>query len=119
MKYTILSVLLMSVLVSCSSQPQRQFASKEYECSFKDQDSKFVFTPESMKLRVNDEVIALEEDNFIKGGFSYVQEKGVKNSQWPVKKIEFLSFSTTPMVTVSFKRTPASKSEVTFTKYCE
>ncbi|MBC7711719.1 MAG: hypothetical protein H7177_00170 [Rhizobacter sp.] len=127
-----LSVLVLGVLSSCSSykntEETRKLASKDYECSFKEtidgQKSSFVFTPDNLKLIVtNDkygtETLFLEEDNFISGGFSYVQDKASKGSQWPVKKIEFLSFTSSPKVTINFKRTPASAKEQTIVKYCE
>lgn len=127
-----LSIFVMSVLTSCSSytykDEARTVASKDYECSFTEvidgQMSQFVFTPENLKLSItNDkfgtETLYLEEDNFISGGFSYVQDKAEKKGQWPVKKIEFLSFTTSPKVTISFARTPASKKEKTITKLCD
>ena len=127
-----LSIFVMSVLASCSSHTikdeTRSVASKDYECSFAEvidgQMSQFVFTPENLKLSItNDklgtETLYLEEDNFISGGFSYVQDKAEKKGQWAVKKIEFLSFTNSPKVTIRFARSPASKKEKIMTKLCE
>ncbi len=129
-KSLVLSALLMLAVSSCSSiQPkdERKVASKDFECNFSQMvDGKktmFIFTPEALKLSLTNEkgneVIFLEEDNFLSGGFSYVMDKNQKSKEWPVKKVEFSSFAEKPTVTVSCKRTPASKIEKTYTSYCE
>lgn len=131
-KSLLLSVLLMSVLTSCSSYQNkdevRKVASKEFECAFTEmmdgKKTQFIFSPASMKLSVTNEkfgneVVFLEEDNFISGGFSFVMDKKEKDGQWPVKKVEFISYAAKPKVTVNFVRTPASGQERTITKFCE
>jgi hypothetical protein len=131
-KSFLLTIFLMSLLSSCSSinnlEEARKLASRDYECSFVEtidgQKSKFIFTPDNLKLSISSEkygteTLLLEEDNFISGGFSYVQDKSAKESQWPVKKIEFISFSSTPKVIINFQRTPASSKEKSIVKFCE
>lgn len=130
-KSLILSAVIMSVLAGCSSQPykgeERAVASKNFECLFSDivdgKKTQFVFTPENLKLSMmsdkGSDVVILVEDNFIAGGFSYVMDKKEKAGQWPVKKVEFISYATKPKVTVNFMRTPASKKEKTISQYCE
>ena len=115
------------VAVVAPTEEARSVASKEYECSFIDmgdgEKSEFVFTPDSLKLKVTNakygtETLYLEEDNFVTGGFTYVQDASKNRSQWPVKKITFISFSTKPKVTVHFNRTPASDKPRSITKIC-
>lgn len=122
----------MIVLASCSSYEHkkevRKVASKEFECSFSEmmdgKKTEFIFSPGSMKLSVTNEkfgneVVFLEEDNFVEGGFSFVMNKNEKEMQWPVKKVEFISYAAKPKVTVDFVRTPASKAEKSITRFCE
>lgn len=128
-KYFIASNLMALVLLGgCATtapHKERVVASKEYECRFSEtiggEKTDFVFNPNGLKLQIiapkaGTEVVFLEEDNFISGGFTYAQA-AKKATDWDVSKIEFLSFTTNPKVTVDFKRTPASK-KMTVTKFC-
>lgn len=125
------SVFLITLFVSsCATHKEftdgRAVASKEYECHFEEvvngELSKFVLSPDSMKLAVTSpktgtEVIYLSVDNFVTGGFTYVRDLSKDTSSWDLKKIEFQTFSATPSVKVDFKRTPASKAQ-TIAKDC-
>lgn len=130
-KYTIVSMIaLLSALAGCSSVPQsgekRTVASSEFQCRFDEmidgEKTEFSFSPDSLKLSITSpktgvEVVDLSEDNFIAGGFTYVQDPKRKVNDWDVKKLEFISFTATPNVKINFKRTPASKSQ-TIAKNC-
>ena len=131
----LINLITLGAFSSCSSldkvdikEEKRTVASRDYECTFTEiidgQKSSFIFTPDNLKLVVTNEkfgseTLFLEEDNFISGGFTYIQDKKSKIGQWPVKKIEFISFSSAPKVTISFQRTPSSVKAKTFSKSCE
>lgn len=129
-KYTIVSMIaLLSVLAGCSSAPygeKRALASSEFQCRFDEmidgEKAEFSFSPDSLKLSITTpktgvEVVDLSEDNFISGGFTYVQDPKRKVNDWDVKKLEFISFSATPNVKLDFKRASASKAQ-TIAKNC-
>ena len=125
----------MSVVSSCSSYKpvkpvieSRTVASADYVCSFKEGDLKmgtqYNFSPSKLNLAVvsekyGSEVVYLEEDSFIKGGFSFVMDKKEKAKKWLVKKVNFVSFTSRPEVAVTFSRTPASQKELTVQAVCE
>ena len=118
------SLFLITLFVtSCATKTDhtdgRAVASKEYECHFEEvvngELSKFILSPDSLKLAVTSpklgtEVIYLSVDNFVTGGFTYVRDQRKDTSSWDLKKIEFQTFSATPSVKVDFKRTPSSTS---------
>lgn len=116
----LVALVLLSGCSSFAPKKERELASKEYECRFSEtingEKTDFVFVPDSLKLQIGSEVVFLEEDNFVTGGFTYVQAPK-KASDWDVAKVEFISFSHNPKVTVDFKRTPASK-KMTLSKFC-
>lgn len=134
-KSNVWAFVLMTALASCSSNQyktenpveNRTVASKNFECSFSDVvdgiKTQFIFIPENLKLSMSNDqgqdVIALEEDNFLSGGFSYVMDKKEKVGQWSLKKIEFISYATQPKVTINFERTPASKKEKVISHFCD
>ncbi len=126
--FILANLVVIAALSGCSSPQykERVVASKEYECRFSDtlngEKTDFVFTPDALKLsiagaRSGTETLYLEEDNFVSGGFTYVQAKG-KEKDWILSQVEFISFSTEPKVTLNFKRTPASKA-LSISKKCE
>lgn len=121
------ALMVLALLSGCSTSPykERVVASKEFECRFSEtingEKTDFVFTPDALKLSIaapkaGSEMIYLEEDNFVSGGFTYTQAKG-KVNEWAVAKVEFISYAAKPKVTVNFNRTPASK-KFTVTKDC-
>lgn len=124
-KYVKVSLFtLLVVLVGCSSTrhtDKRGVASSEFQCKFEEvidgEKAEFAFSPDSLKLSITTaktgvEVVDLSEDNFISGGFTYVQDPKRKVNDWDLKKLEFVSFTATPNVKLDFKRTPASKAMV-------
>lgn len=123
----LVGLMMISFLTGCASHPQKErvVASKEFECRFSEtvdgEKMDFVFTPDALKLSIaasksGNEMLYLEEDNFVSGGFTYVQAKG-KEKDWVLSKIEFISYAASPKVTLNFKRTPASKA-LSFSKEC-
>ena len=127
--FILMNLLFLSFLSGCSTHgphpKERKLASKDYECKFTEtiagEKVDFVFIPDALKLMVTNsksglETIYLEEDNFVSGGFTYTQAKG-KEVDWLLSKIEFISYTASPKVTVDFKRTPASKA-VSISKSC-
>ena len=124
-KYSLPALILISTIFGGCSSPkvviERETASKEFQCRFEEvvngEKAQFVFSPDKLKLlisssKMGEEVLMLEEDNFISGGFTYVAAKDKKLSDWSIKKIEFISFAERPSVMVDFSRTPASKAQV-------
>lgn len=121
---------VLSVLAGCSSTPssweKRSVASSEFQCKFEEvingEKAMFAFSPDSLRLSITTpktgvEIVDLSEDNFISGGFTYVQDPKRVVNDWDLKKLEFVSFSATPNVKLDFKRTPSSKSQ-TIAKNC-
>lgn len=123
----LVGLLMISFLAGCAShsEKERVVASKEFECRFSEtvngEKLDFVFTPDALKLSIvapksGNELLYLEEDDFVSGGFTYVQAKG-KEKDWVLSKIEFISYVPSPKVTLNFKRTPASKA-LSLSKEC-
>ena len=130
-KYSIFSFLItLTVFSGCSSTPvsweKRSVASSDFQCRFEEviagEKTQFAFSPDGPKLSISTpktgvEIVDLSEDNFIAGGFSYVQDSKRKVNDWDLKKLEFVSFTATPSVKLDFFRTPSSKAE-TIGKKC-
>ena len=130
-KYSVLSLMItLTVISGCSTKAtkweKRSVASSDFQCRFEEviagEKTQFSFTPDGLKLSISApktgvEIVDLSEENFIAGGFSYVQDPKRKVNDWDLKKLEFVSFTATPSVKLDFKRTPASKAE-TIEKKC-
>lgn len=113
--YQFIIVISSLALWGCGSQPfsapKRIVASSDFQCSLEghlDKElARFVFTPEDLKLSIStakkgEEIHFLSEDNFIAGGFSYVEELGGPEKNWKIKKVEFLSFVAKPKLSITF-----------------
>ena len=133
-KFLILTLVFSAAVSSCSTyknteknMEDRKVASIDFECSFSDmvdgKKTSFVFIPELLKLSMTNDkssdVVYLEQDNFLSGGFSFVMDKKQESKEWPVKKVEFISFAQKPKITVSFMRTPAGERQRVISKVCE
>lgn len=127
--FYVANILTLMTLAGCSSwsspKKERALASEEYQCHFSEmiggEKAEFVFIPDALKLKIQtpskgEEVIYLEEDNFIAGGFTYTQSPK-KGQDWDVSKVEFVSFVASPKVSIKFARTPASK-KLSVSKSC-
>ena len=97
--------------ISRKEEKVRDVASNLYQCKFEEsingQNAQFIFTPENLELSVESansemKMIKLREDNFITGGFSYIQE-GDSHQDIKVEKIQFTSFTSSPRVSVDLK----------------
>lgn len=132
MKINLIMSLTIIILATtaCSSAPyskdKRGVASSEFQCRFEEmvdgEMAEFSFAPDSLKLSIKTlktgiEVVDLSEDNFIAGGFTYVQNPTRKANDWDVKALEFVSFTGTPSVKLALARIPATETK-TIVKNC-
>lgn len=130
-KYSIMPLMIILLAATgCSSAPstkdKRGVASSEFQCRFEEmvdgEMAEFSFAPDSLKLSIKTpktgmEVVDLSEDNFIAGGFTYVQDPKRKANDWSVKALEFVSFTGTPSVKLALTRMPAAETK-TIVKNC-
>ena len=113
-------MLVMILTFAACSQAPRKPSSTIYTCHFSENiqgaEKHFEFVPDDHSLLVDKADVAMEESDFVSGGYVYKSQKAEK--EWKAELV-FMSLEPKAQVYLKLLKSPLSSSPLTIVKDCE